>query len=390
MTPAVVRNRTGTAARAARVRRHPAAGGAVLTAALTLLLTISCAAHPPPRILARVDAVRASPAASTARELAPQAFLAAEQLRSRSRAAADAGNLPAAQVLGEHAVAAYEHAFVLARLASAERRLARARLEVDRARRELAAIEEQQRRVSAEADAIELRAQVLRDLEPLAKSGAATPERERARRQAVQSLVLQARLTCTAARLLDPEAEGLAAALEELAGIERRLAKPAEPAPTDDALRARSRCLSLLTLVRRAAPVGGPDPGAADALLTAISEEGRHFVFRDDRGVVVLLRDLFDARNELTATGTADLNALARLGRDHPAFPILVVVHGPGGSARQASLQAERLAETLRQGGAPRVETTLAGDALPLVDPGRAGAAQRNSRYEIVFVAPVP
>ncbi|HOU91999.1 MAG TPA: hypothetical protein PLU22_13195 [Polyangiaceae bacterium] len=391
MTGAFVPNRPDPAARATGLRRRRAATrGAAIAGALTLLLAIACAAPPRPRILTQVDAVRTSPAASTAKELAPQAFLAAEQLRSRSRAAADAGDLPAAQVLGEHAVAAYEHAFVLARLASAERRLAQARLEVDRARRELAAIDEQQRRVSAEADAIELRAQVLRDLEPLAQSGTAAPERERARRQAAQSLVLQARLTCTAARLLAPEADGLAGALEELSGIERRLASAAEPAPIDDALRARSRCLSLLTFARRATPLGSADPSAADALLTAISEGGRHLVFRDDRGVVVLLRDLFDTKNELTATAAADLAALARLARDHAAFPILVVVHGPVAPARQAGLRAERLAEALRQGGAPRVETTLAGDALPLIDPGRTGAAERNSRYEIVFVAPVP
>ncbi len=390
MTGASHTTRQAEADPAGRRRGLGATGVPAVLAALALLGSVACASQPPPRILGQVDAVRASPAAATARELAPQAFLAAEQLRTRSRTAADAGNLPAAQVLGEHAVAAYEHAFVLARLASAEQRLARASLEVERARKELAAIDEQQRRVAAEADAIELRAQVLRDLEPLPTSGAAAPERERARRQAARSIVLQANLTCTATRLLSPEADGLAAAIDALSGLDRRLTDPGERAPIDDALRARSRCLELLTTVRRAPPTGSPDPSAADALLAALSERGRQLVFRDDRGVVVLLRDPFDAGNSLTPAAAAEVAALGQVAREHAAFPVLVVGHGPGGAARSAGLRAERLAEALRRGGAPRVEFALAGDALPLVDPGRRGAAERNSRYEIVFVAPVP
>ncbi|MBN2197493.1 MAG: hypothetical protein JW751_32240 [Polyangiaceae bacterium] len=362
-----------------------------LVGGLGLLLAPSCASLPRPRVFTEVDAVRASAASTAAQKFAPQAFLAAEQLRAKAHAAYEAKNLSAAQVLGEHTIAAYEHAFVLSRLARAEQRLARTELEVERAEGELAKIDEQQRRVAAEADAFELRIRVARELEPLPTSGPAGPDREQARRDAARSLLLQARLTCTATRLLSPDAEGLAGAVDAVVALERLL-EGGGPAPIDEALRARSGCLSMLTRVRRASPPAGPEASAADALLTSLGEEGSFFVYRDDRGVIVLLHDLFTTRNELTSTAAATLARLGRLARDHARFPVLVVLHDATarGSKRQADDRARQLVEALRQGGASRVESALAGNALPLVEPGRRGADERNSRVEIVFVAPTP
>ena len=67
----------------------------------------------------------------------------------------------------------------------------------------------------------------------------------------------------------------------------------------------------------------------------------------------------------------------------------MVVLHGAGklGDAREAA-RSEHAASALRDHGAPRVETASVGMALPRVDPHAPGAAARNDRLEIVFVAP--
>src|SRR5882757_9423847 len=62
-----------------------------------------------------VDRVR-SPAAQTAASLAPEAFAHAEKIRRQADEAYQQGDLSGAQVLAEHAVAAYQHALVLARI----------------------------------------------------------------------------------------------------------------------------------------------------------------------------------------------------------------------------------------------------------------------------------
>jgi len=55
--------------------------------------------------------------------------------------------------------------------------------------------------------------------------------------------------------------------------------------------------------------------------------------------------------------------------------------------ARQTA-RSEHAASALREHGAPLVETATAGSALPRLDPHEPGAAARNDRVEVVFVAP--
>lgn len=362
--------------------RRPAVRGGAAVALLTI--AVACASLPRPRVFAEVDAVRASPAAQAARELAPQAFLVADQLRTRAHAAHDAGDLAGAQILSEHAIAAYEHAFVLARRARAEARLVAAESELRLAERALADLDEQQQRTAADADALELRIRIAGELLPLPSAGPTGPERERARHEASRALLRQAHLLCTAARLLDPDAEGLSVAAAALAPLEQRHATPNRPAPIDETLRARSGCLAALTQARRSTATASPDPISGDALLAELTDQGGHFVFRDDRGVVVLLRDLFTGRDVLTERAAATLAALGEVARAHSSFPLLVVLHGP----QATEARGERLSAALRAAGAERVETALAGVALPVVDPTTRGAAARNERVEIVFVVP--
>jgi hypothetical protein len=358
-------------------------------AGISLCTALGCAAARPvlPEV-ASAESAGESPAAKQAALRAPQAHARAVALLDRAKAAERAGNLASAQILAEHATAAFEHAVVLSRLAEAEARRGDAEARNASAERDLFELDQQQRRELAEVDALELRARVLRDTEPLPTSTPATPARERARLDAARALSLQARLLCQSARLLDPGRPAIAPIVVDLDALDARLAQNAIPAPIDDATALRSRCLSELGQVRRPKTSAAPAAGTGDALLAALSNAATLPV-RDDRGVVVTLRNGFRPDDSLDPTSSDRLRALAQVAKSHPEFPILVVLHtatGAGGDREKRRL--EQALSALRSGGAPRVEGALGGDATPVVEPQRPGAAERNARLEVVFVAP--
>ncbi|MCA9621446.1 MAG: hypothetical protein KC731_20635, partial [Myxococcales bacterium] len=104
---------------------------------------------------------------------------------------------------------------------------------------------------------------------------------------------------------------------------------------------------------------------------------------RDDRGVVVTFRDLFD-NGGLSAEGKKRLAAVAEVAKRHQAFPVMVVLHADARAERAEAVRTA-LADQL---GAERVATpVMAGDALPMVNP-QGKHASRNSRVEIIFVSP--
>lgn len=348
-------------------------------------LLAGCASAPRPRIMADLDAAAGTAQARESKELAPQAHARAEALRQRAEAAHRDGDSAAAQILSEHALAAYGRAFVLARLARAERDLEQANRDLTLAKTTLADVDEKHRRVAAEANDLELRIRVAEDAVPLAPNAPAGPEREKARLEAARALASQARLLCVAARLVDPSRDGPTGELAKLAELDRALGSSPKATPIDAAVAARSTCLKHLTDARRPATQAAPAAGVADALLAELSRSGSFHPFRDDRGVVVTLRGLFDARGALTSDASRTLEALGRVAKAHPGFPILVVLHGKaaGEEGRKKSLT-----EALAAAGVTRLEVVSAGAAQPVVDPARAGSSQRNERVEIVFVAP--
>ncbi|HEX7622516.1 MAG TPA: hypothetical protein VF400_03015, partial [Anaeromyxobacteraceae bacterium] len=138
--------------------------------ALLALALGACAPPPRPAILDEADRTRTTAAAREAEVLAPQAFLAAEKLRKDAARAFDEGDRAGSQILAEQALAAYLHASVLARLAKADDRLVKTAARTEGVSREVAALEEKQRRVAAEADDIELRVRVQRDALPVAQT----------------------------------------------------------------------------------------------------------------------------------------------------------------------------------------------------------------------------
>lgn len=358
-------------------------------ATFALLLAVGCAAAPPrPRVLTEVDSASQSPAAREAKLAAPQAFARAEDLRRRAEAAHAADDGASAQILGEQAMAAIEHAVVLARLAQAEARRGDAEARLARAETELKALEAQEQRVRAETEDLELRARVISDTLPVPESAAATPQRERARLESARALELQARLLCASARLLEPNRATLAPLGSELDALSARLDKKTPPAPIDDAVRLRARCLAELSQVRRPKTRIDPARGSEDALLTELSNAA-HAPSRDDRGVVVTLRSLFARDSTLSAAAASTLQALGRVAAGHPTFPILVVLHrGGAAGADRDKPRLDSVLTALKQAGAKQIEATLGSDAAPLVDPARPGASERNERVEVVFVAP--
>ncbi|NLE88679.1 MAG: hypothetical protein GX607_20060 [Myxococcales bacterium] len=352
--------------------------------------TVSCAATPRPRVLGQADAAAESPAAREAAQLAPQAFAHAENLRAAAAAAHQRSEFAAAQILGEHSLAAYDHAFVLARYVKAEQRLARAEAALAKTQTELAELDEQQLRLAAEADALELKIKVTVDKEPKGKLPPASPERVRARRDAARALTSEARLLCLATELLEPDREGLGAARTTVTELEEELAKGSHK---DElflrATEARTTCLRQLTLARRPATTKAPEAGVTDRLFLELTETQRFFAFRDDRGIVINLRDLTAADGTLTADAREQLRLLGGTAKEHSGFPLLVVGHAAQPKQEDAAkAQAELVAAALREAGAPSVRVHGAGTAQPVVDGRVPDAAARNARIEVVFVSP--
>lgn len=346
----------------------------------------ACAPTPRPEVMRQVEAARASVAVQAAAKAAPQAYADAELRRTQAEHAFDEGNPTSAQILSEQALAAYTRATVQARLARAQAALADEQARLAKATTVQADLDAQQQRFSLEAEALETRLKVARDAEPLPVSAPASAEREQARLAAVKALLSQAKLLCLSARLLDPKRESVGPLLGKVDELSGKLRTP--PAPIDDAVAVRSGCLKELTLTRRPATQKSPAAGMSDALLSELSSASL-MPFRDDRGVVVTLRALFNAKDQLSSEASAQLETLGKIAKAHPDFPLLAVVHAARGNAgTRDAAQASAVADVLRKAGAPSVAADSAGSAQPVLDPERAGASDRNARVEIVFVAP--
>jgi len=351
----------------------------------TMLVLAACTPTPRPAILEQVARTRDSSASKEAERLAPQAFLHAEQLRRDADKANEAGDRGAAEALGEHALAAYAHAEVLARLAKADLRQAAAEGRVQKAKTEFNALEAEQRQIAAEAADTEARVRVARDALPLAASEPSTPERERARLLAARALSTEARLLCLAAQMAAAaDSPGVTENFRLLDSLDAELAK-APPHPSiDTAIRLRSACLGELTRARMPTATGR---GEADALLDELARGGVE-PHRDDRGVVVVLRDAFQGTT-LKPAARDRVALLAQVARAHTGFPVLVVGHTAKGPATARDRdRVSSIAKLLTDSGATRVQSAAAGDGLPVADPRLAASSARNERIEVVFVAP--
>jgi hypothetical protein len=351
---------------------------------LLLLTLLGCATPARPQIMVEVERARAGQAVVDAHKNAPQAYARAELLKARAEQAYSDNDLASAQILGEQALAAYLRATIEARLTRAENRLAEAKLLEKKQADRLAQLEVEQQRLSAETADLELRAKVARDAEPLAKSEPASPEREKARREAARAIVTQGSLLCVAARLVEPDRSALAALLAKADELRKKL-ETAAPSPIDDATALRSDCLRELTLARRPRAQKNPSQGESDALLAELSRAD-FLPFRDDRGVVVTLHAPRES-GKLSAKASEKLAELGRVAKAHAEFPLLVVSHDAKPGAKDDGLSTQAV-DALKAAGATRIEARSAGSTTPVVPPDRTGAAGRNERLEIIFVSP--
>jgi flagellar motor protein MotB len=346
--------------------------------------------------LDELERVRVADATKDAATRAPEVYARAEQERDFARAAHAAGDDVAANLHAERAMAAYGHAEVVARLARAVAELAEAQKSLDDATAQEQVLAASRAKLELEAQDLERRAEIARTRLLPAASGQADADRESARLAAAKSLAVEARLLCSAARLVGPQAAGLAEAQGEVDKLDTRLASGAS-APKgsarseviDDAGLARAHCLDVLTRSRRAS--SGDEGGDADALLADLSASGGWDPTRDERGVVVTLRGVFQG-TKLTDEGEAKLESLGRVAAAHPKFGVQVVVHdaqalGPKDDAD--TRRADAVVKGLVAGGATaaRVKAELAGARAPTVDPGDAKLRARNERIDVVFVA---
>ncbi|MBX3206637.1 MAG: hypothetical protein KF764_16305 [Labilithrix sp.] len=376
--------------------------GVPLLVSLAGALAIACGGAGASTIVkvSEAERTRQSLQGRDAQTLAPQAFAEADQALRAAREAERAGDHVAAELHAERAVAAYQHAVALARLTRATDDETQAKDALARA------VEQSQRYATArkaaerEADDLEKQLRVAREAERPGAAGPADPERERARLVAARSLATQARLLCSAARLVSAEAPGLAEAEAAAADLEKKLEASPKPAPIDAAARARAACLGALTKARRA---GAPDADQADGLLGELSRSADPKATRttdlaptrDERGVVVTLRSLFagaKGSDKLTAEGERALGDLGRIAAAHPAFALQIVLHdATAPSAADVALGKKRgdaIAKALAGGGASAAKTKVehAGAQAPVFDPADAKRRDKNARVEIVFV----
>jgi hypothetical protein len=343
--------------------------------------------------LDELERVRATPMAQDAATVAPEAFARAEAQRALALQAHAQHDDTVAMIHADRAVAAYQHALVVVRLAKAAVELADATKSLDDATAQVHDLDAQRSGLDRDATELEQRVQIARQRVLPAESAPASGSHEAARLVEARSMAVEARLLCGAARLVSPEAAGLteadAARVQVEAGLEK--APSAHPVPIDDAARARVSCLDVLTRARRA---HGGDEGHADALLSELSATGKWDPSRDERGVVVTLRELFRGR-DLAEGAAGKLQELGRVAAAHPEFALQVVVHdadAPAAKDDGDAKRAEAASKALVDGGATagRIDTELAAARAPVVDPADRKLRGRNERLEVVFVPTGP
>jgi flagellar motor protein MotB len=355
--------------------------------AVAALLLPSCGRPPRPAALADANQVRQAPAVAQAAEFAPQQLAHGDAIRKQAEEAYEQGNIAKAGILAERAVVAYERAAVLARLARAELLAAEAELAIEKTSQEQRALDAERERLEADIASIEQLIRVVKDAQPLTPTPAADHSREMARLTAARSIIVDARLLCSAARLLGQPLEGLERAQAEVLRLEQLLPQWPKPAPIDETLRARAQCLSLLTLARRSQSVSTP----ADMVLMELSQVPDLNPVRDDRGLVVVLRG--DVHRDPAVK--ARIDAIAAVANKHAQFPVQVVAHTrakpPPATQNLARERSQAVSRALEAAGIDksRIEVLDAGPHRPIVhDPLPPPQNSKNDRIEVVLVAP--
>jgi hypothetical protein len=354
------------------------------------VLLVSCGRPPKPVVFAQVESERT--AAEPSREGSPVLWEKAEGLRRKADEAFKRGDSATAELLSEHALAAYHHAVAVSRLGASNVRASLAKTKVTKAVESSIADEASLKEVDADIERLQAELAIRREALAPASSTKTDPARDAARWVATRANLAVADSLCTGAELLAPKAKGLDDAKRVLAEVQAKAASGKGEAPIDSSTRVRALCLKSLTHAR-AVMVNGGGP-AGDALMATLKEAG-FSVSRDERGVVVTLSQVpqkdapFDG-TKLTAAGKTQLESIGKIAKSSSTFALVVVVHAAQGhvDAARDEARAKLAKQTLAAGGADlaRIGTSTPGTTLPAVAPQGKEAA-KNERIEIVFAA---
>lgn len=368
-------------------------GGAMI---LALVVGCGCGGAVAPRSGHARDAthLRDSVAGRDARPLAPQVTGEADAALKDAVDAERAGDTLGAQLHGERAVASYSRAIALARLARATEEADAARAALDRAQKIADTHRAARAHLATEGDELEKKIVIAKNVHLPQASDRTDPSREKARLEAASALAMHARLLCGAARLVRPAAAEGAQTLAEVDALDKAIAahRPSAAAGSlvDEGMRLRARCLARITEARRDARVDGTRADTLLGELGAAAQGAEAAPRRDERGVVVTLRNAFQGSSLVPAAGK-QVEAWGRVARAHGPMALQVVIHASGpASAEERERDAQRAAaivHTLTSAGAAaeHVSTELAGARAPVV-PSADGRHPRNARVEIVFV----
>ena len=362
--------------------------------ALAAAFLIGCPHGARPLVFGRIDAERGAPLVAQTEKESPALWTKAESMRAKAEQAYAAGDVASAELYGEHAIAAYEHAVATARLRAAKARKDKESERLARAKEHFEADDAQRAEIDREADKLDAEIVVRKEALSPAPSGPTEAAREAARWMAVRVNLATADALCTGAELLASQAKGLADAKKILSEVKDKAASGKGDAPIDSSMRARALCLRALTNARDVAVAGGGPSG--DALLAELSGMGGYAPFRDERGVVATLSmsPAADAPFEgngakLTKKGKDAIDALGRVSKSHPTFALIVVVHASGApNAKRDEERGAAVKSELASAGAEpsKIAVQLAGTQLPGWDPNDAKQKAKNERVEIVFV----
>jgi hypothetical protein len=337
---------------------------------LLVALTLACAGQrPPPRAVADLDRMLASPAAREVAREAPDAYSAAVTAAERARAVQDdPARLAEAE---QEARIVFEEAQCRARLAVARRRLTDAERAVAEVDTDVARMEQEARSLDAEsAQAVEARQRAAR-----AREAAAAPSRVVAaeRSAAAADLRQQARLFLAAAVMLGVDEARVAAVRTRIEAAERGPLSAA-----GEAYLAAERLVEAARTGQRTSI----DPSS---LSSSLSGAGGLDPRRDARGVIAVLRGLF-VGPRLAPTARQRVETLARVVRAQgdARVRVEVFVGGParGPAEALATAQAQSLAGELRRLGVPA--DRLQAQGLHRIE----GGARRDDRVEVVLVLP--
>ena len=127
--------------------------------------------------VAEADRTRAGLAGKDAQALAPQAFAEAEAALRAAKDAEKNGDTTSAELHGERAVAGFQRAVALARLARATEEEASAKDALARATEQMQRWSAQRKTAEREADDLEKQLKIAREAQSPAPSGPADPER---------------------------------------------------------------------------------------------------------------------------------------------------------------------------------------------------------------------